>query len=92
METEKSKGERIVEMLCDGKTPKEIRETLGITNHYFEERLKPFRYGAGLPYEKRTYKARKTDILENVSKWKAHKLKLAEIEAEYRASLVHFDL
>jgi len=91
MEIEKTKGERIVEMLCDGKTIKQIEAELEISHHTLEEYLRRVRQGAGLPYEKRTYKARKADILANVAKWKAHKKRLLEIEQEYRASLVSFD-
>ena len=86
-----SKGERIVEMLCDGMTIKQITLHLEISSHQLEEMLRKVRMGAHLPYEKRTYKARKDDILANIKKWKAYKIKLIEMEKEYRASLVPFD-
>lgn len=87
----KSTGEKIVEMLCDGKTIKQIEAGLEISHHTLEDLLRRVRQGAGLPYEKRTYKARKDDILANVAKWKEHKKRLLEIEQEYRASLIPFD-
>jgi len=91
MNNENGMDEKIVEMLCDGITLKEIETALGISRHTLEERLRRVRRGAGLPYEKRTYKARKVDILANVEKWKAHRQRMREIEQEYRASLVPFD-
>lgn len=88
---EKTTGEKIAEMLCDGMTIKQIETALEISHSTLEDRLRRVRHGAGLPYEKRTYKARKADILTNLAKWNAHKKRLLVIEQEYRASLVHFD-
>jgi transposase len=91
MEEEKSTGEKIVEMLCDGKTIKQIEAELEISHRTLENLLREVRYGAGLPYEKRTYKARKDDILANLEKWKEHRKRLRKIEQQFRASLVYFD-
>lgn len=87
----KTKGELIVEMLCDGVPKKTIKEELNLTEHYFKERLNVVRREARLPYDTRTYKARKDDVLSNVEKWNAHKVKLEEMKNTYLASLVEFD-
>ena len=91
MGEEKSTGEKIVELLCSGMTAKQIETELGISHHTLEERLRPVRVGAGLPYAKREYKARKNDILANVAKWDKHRKRMQELEQQFRASLVQFD-
>jgi hypothetical protein len=87
----KSKGEIIVEMLCDGKSLKKIMAELEIPYTRIDVLMRNVRDGAGLPYDKRFYKARKNDILANIEKWKEHRKRLKEIEQEYRATLVDFD-
>ena len=89
--TNKTTGEKIAEMLCDGFTVKDIESTLNISHSTLEGRLRRLRLEAGLPYDKRAYKARKNDILANLDKWSAHKKQIAEIVKAYRETLVDFD-
>lgn len=91
IEKAKTTGEMIVEMLCDGKTVKQIEAELEISHHTLEERLRVVQSDAGLPRDKRTYKARKVDILENIKKWNEYKKQKNELKQRFRASLVDFD-
>jgi len=88
---EKPISEQIVEMLCEGDRVVDIYKKLGIAPHVVNEALKPLLQGARLPYDKRTYKARKEDILSNVEKYKAYTKHLAELRKEYLQSLIKFD-
>lgn len=92
MERHKSKGELIVEMLCDGIPQTFIREELGLTQHQFDERWKRLMYDALLPLDRRTYRARKAEILENVAKWRAYIDECEMRRQEYLSSLHQFDL
>ena len=87
----KYRGELIVEMLCEGKTIKQIMEELDITKHQFDESFRKMRVWANLPYDKRAYKARKEDILSNVRKMKEHNKFIDKLKEEYRKSLIQFD-
>jgi hypothetical protein len=89
--TEKSTGELIVEMICSGRTSKEIEADLDITTNTLKVLFEKIRRNAGLPWDKRTYKARKDDIFKNIEKWKAYKLEADKAEKTYRSSLIQFD-
>jgi hypothetical protein len=87
----KDVDETIVEMLCDGRTKKEIRETLGLLPFDIQRNLGRLRRVAGLPRDVRTYKARRSDILGNLEKYKAYKERERQLYGLYRDSLVRFD-
>lgn len=91
MERHKSKGELIVEMLCDGIPQTVIREELELTQHRFDELWKQIRRDAHLPLDRRAYRARKAEILENVAKWLAYRDECEKRSREYRESLHRFD-
>ena len=84
---DKTTSELIVEMLCDGIAKKTIKAELGLTEHYFNLYLSIIRRPALLPFHIREYKENKADILNNVAKYKAHKVELEKINNAYLASL-----
>lgn len=86
----KSTGEKIMEMLCDGKKLKEIQDELKISKYTLEDKFDKIRIKAGLPRKKSIYKVRKADILANIEKWNAHCRRMENIRREYYASLVRF--
>ena len=88
-------GEKVVEMLCDGKSMVEIFEELQPehylrSKHQLEKSFEIMRRRAGLPLTKRAYKENKADILANVDAWNKHQKRMADLESEFRKSLVSF--
>lgn len=87
----KDTEESIVEMLCEGARVSTILKELGIRPHELEKRLNRVRFQAGLPWDKRTYKARKEDILFNLQLYLEYQQKWQELRDDYRSRLIKFD-
>lgn len=86
----KTTGEGIVELLCDGKTVKQIKSDLELTNYEFERALSLITREALLHLPKREYPARKADVLANVALWRAYRIRREEDKQAYLASLIKF--
>lgn len=87
----KTKGEQIVEMLCEGKSIKQITIALDISPSSLEVFLEKIRHSAMLPKDKRKYRLHKEEILSNVAKFNAYTLKIQEIKNDYFNTLTKFD-
>jgi hypothetical protein len=91
MAEEKSIGEKIVDLLCDGKTTKQIEAELGISHYALEDRLRKLQREVWLPNNKHVYRARKADILANVEKWKKYRDQVQELRKQFLDSLSRFE-
>ncbi len=84
-------GLRIVELLCNGKTPMEIRETLEITNHVLDTALAAIAARVNLPKDRHTFKACPDLIHKNLDKFATYTSACQSLEKQYRDSLLTFE-
>lgn len=91
MSEHKTLAEHIVDRLCDGQSVKQIIGELGLTSSTLDRLFDQIQVDAGLPRDKRTYKARKGDIQINLAQWRAYRFRRDADHDAYRKSLVQFD-
>lgn len=90
-EETKPYDEQIVDLLCEGRSVKQIIADLGITSNMLDNYFYYIRTKACLPTDKRTYKARKSDIQRNVALWNAYRFRQEAAHEAYLKSLTTFD-
>lgn len=90
MRDDKTKGEKIVELLCEGLNQRQTAEELGITIRDFQKHLDYIRRKALLPWRTKVYKAHKDDIAKNIEKWKEYCIHAEEMHKAYIQSLTKF--
>lgn len=80
---------KIVELLCEGNSTKEICEALDLTMHHFKEGLREC-YSC-IPHEKKRFPVYKDDILKNIVKLLKYQHEQKILYANFRKSLKNFD-
>lgn len=80
---------KIVDMMCDGYSYKEIEKELGISHNTLERRLSSFRHEALLPYNKASFPRLRDHIMSNMRKWADYQAAQHELHSQYHSSLHH---